>query len=107
MLRAMDLVFRSQVVTCKGAQWSFASFPVISGHNIIKDCCDHYYGIYVLKCMQATYNRDRIYSHGTGDEERLCVVIQLLMLDPNKLCKHVMSECIRSQVVSSSSMEWN
>ncbi|PON60692.1 hypothetical protein PanWU01x14_151100 [Parasponia andersonii] len=63
ILRAMDLVFRSQIVACKGAQWSFASFPSISGHNILKDYCDHYCRIYVIKCMQAAYNRDRICSH--------------------------------------------
>lgn len=64
-LRALDHVFKDEIVAAKGANWTFASFIIYEADSVVQymKCTNFECGIYVVKCMEAAYNNDKICVH--------------------------------------------
>ncbi|PON92167.1 Ulp1 protease family, C-terminal catalytic domain containing protein [Trema orientale] len=94
ILRGLDHAFKDEISISMPGGWSFTSFVVLKADNIPLRCTDNDCGIYVIRCMQAAYNNDEICLHGSAEEEREFVGLQVVTSHLNRRLSYIMSMTI-------------
>ncbi|PON93793.1 Ulp1 protease family, C-terminal catalytic domain containing protein [Trema orientale] len=79
ILRGMDYAFIEELREGMRVDWKFVSFAIIRDDCEVDQCEDFSCGVYVIKCMEAAYKRDRVCNHVKLDEERSHAAMKMAM----------------------------
>ncbi|PON51839.1 Ulp1 protease family, C-terminal catalytic domain containing protein [Trema orientale] len=63
ILRGIDYAFIEELREGMRVDWKFVSFVIIRDDCEVDQCEDFSCGIYVIKCMEAVYKKDRVCNH--------------------------------------------
>ncbi|PON91337.1 hypothetical protein TorRG33x02_129000 [Trema orientale] len=82
-LRGIDYAFIEELREGMRVDWKFVSFVIIRDDCEVDQCEDFNCGIYVIKCMEAAYKRDRVCNHVKLEEERSHAAMKMAMAPHN------------------------